>query len=190
MYDMYPWNGASAPKAPKAPEAPPAPVAPGESSAPQSTVAASDNTAYVVLAPGWDPASSAEPSCLVVLQSRQGYGVQRAQREWHGRFRPADSLRHRSHASQRRRGGQSLRSVLQRHHRQGHAGNAGLSSRRRPRSLRTFEQRPRPERKPTLTTTKVARGAHYSPPWSTCLLTGTRAIRGLGSRKFAWLGGI
>lgn len=53
----------------------PSPVAAGASSDPQPTVAASDNTAYVVLAPGWDPSSSAAPTSLVVLQSRAGYGV-------------------------------------------------------------------------------------------------------------------
>ena len=51
------------------------PVPPGSSSAPQSTVPASDNTAYVVLAPGWDPASTAAPSSFVVLQSRNGFAV-------------------------------------------------------------------------------------------------------------------
>ena len=51
------------------------PIVPGSSSAPQSTVAASENTAYVVLAPGWDPASTAAPTSFVVMQSRQGFGV-------------------------------------------------------------------------------------------------------------------
>jgi hypothetical protein len=53
------------------------PVPPGSSSAPQSTVGASDNTAYVVLAPGWDPDAGAStvPASLVVLQSKNGYGV-------------------------------------------------------------------------------------------------------------------
>jgi hypothetical protein len=51
------------------------PIPPGSSSGPQSTVAASANTAYVVLAPGWDPTSGAPPSKLVLLQSRSGYGV-------------------------------------------------------------------------------------------------------------------
>lgn len=51
------------------------PLAPGASSDPQSTVAASENTAYVVLAPGWDPASAAPPTSFVVLQSRQGFAV-------------------------------------------------------------------------------------------------------------------
>jgi hypothetical protein len=51
------------------------PILPGSSSDPQSTVAASENTAYVVLAPGWDPASAASPTSFVVLQSRQGFAV-------------------------------------------------------------------------------------------------------------------
>jgi hypothetical protein len=51
------------------------PIAPGSSSDPQSTIAASENTAYVVLAPGWDPASAAAPTSFVVLQSRQGFAV-------------------------------------------------------------------------------------------------------------------
>lgn len=51
------------------------PVFPGASSAPQSTVAASPNTAYVVLAPGWDPEGGAPPSSFVLLQSRSGFGV-------------------------------------------------------------------------------------------------------------------
>jgi hypothetical protein len=51
------------------------PVAPGASSDPQSTVPASASSAYVVLAPGWDPASGARPASLVVLQSKGGYDV-------------------------------------------------------------------------------------------------------------------
>jgi len=51
-------------------------VAPGASSTPESTVPASaDNTAYVVLAPGWDPASATPPTALVVLRSRGGFAV-------------------------------------------------------------------------------------------------------------------
>jgi hypothetical protein len=53
----------------------PSPVPPGSSSDPQPTVPASDNTAYVVLAPGWDPTSSTPPSAFVVLQSRNGFAV-------------------------------------------------------------------------------------------------------------------
>jgi hypothetical protein len=53
----------------------PAPVPPGGSSEPQSTVAASPNTAYVLLAPGWDPTSPAPPASIIVLQSRDGFGV-------------------------------------------------------------------------------------------------------------------
>jgi hypothetical protein len=51
------------------------PVPPGSSSDAQSTVPASDNTAYAVLAPGWDPASAAPPTSFVVLQSQGGFGV-------------------------------------------------------------------------------------------------------------------
>lgn len=51
------------------------PILPGSSSGPQTTVAASPNTAYVVLAPGWDPTSSAPPPSLIVLQSRSGFEV-------------------------------------------------------------------------------------------------------------------
>lgn len=52
------------------------PVPPGIASGPQSTIPASaDNAAYVVLAPGWDPASGAPPGSLVVIQSRGGYAV-------------------------------------------------------------------------------------------------------------------
>ena len=51
-------------------------IPPGASSAPQSTVACSASTAYVVLAPGWDPTSQAAPASLVVLESRgAGFGV-------------------------------------------------------------------------------------------------------------------
>jgi hypothetical protein len=51
------------------------PVPPGTSSAPQATVPASANTAYVVLAPGWDPTGSTPPTSFVVLQSVAGFGV-------------------------------------------------------------------------------------------------------------------
>jgi len=52
------------------------PVPPGSSSSPQSIVPASaDNTAYVVLAPGWDPTSTTPPQTLVVVQSRSGFAV-------------------------------------------------------------------------------------------------------------------
>ncbi|MCL2723311.1 MAG: hypothetical protein FWD69_02645 [Polyangiaceae bacterium] len=52
------------------------PIVPGASSDPQSVVAASDNPAYVLLAPGWDPASSSPPTSFVVLRSRAGFAVQ------------------------------------------------------------------------------------------------------------------
>ncbi len=51
------------------------PVPPGSSSDPEKTVPASVNTAYVVLAPGWDPAGAAPPTSFIVLQSRSGLGV-------------------------------------------------------------------------------------------------------------------
>jgi hypothetical protein len=51
------------------------PVPPGSSSAQEGTVPCSDNTAWVVLAPGWDPASPTPPTSFVVLQSRSGFGV-------------------------------------------------------------------------------------------------------------------
>jgi hypothetical protein len=51
------------------------PIAPGTSSDPQPTVPASANTAYVVLAPGWDPASSSPPASLIVMQSVDGFDV-------------------------------------------------------------------------------------------------------------------
>jgi hypothetical protein len=50
------------------------PVAPGGSSDPESTVPAS-NTAYVLLAPGWDPDSAAPPTSFVVMQSRNELAV-------------------------------------------------------------------------------------------------------------------
>jgi hypothetical protein len=51
------------------------PIAPGSSSDPLTTVAASENTAYVVLAPGWDPQSTTPPTSLIVMESRAGFGV-------------------------------------------------------------------------------------------------------------------
>ncbi|MGD0678669.1 MAG: hypothetical protein ABSC94_24945 [Polyangiaceae bacterium] len=51
------------------------PVAPGSSSALEATVPASDNMAWVVLAPGWDPSSSSPPASFVVMQSRSGFAV-------------------------------------------------------------------------------------------------------------------
>jgi hypothetical protein len=51
------------------------PIPPGQSSPPQSTVSASANTAYVLLAPGWDPASATLPTSFIVLQSQGGFAV-------------------------------------------------------------------------------------------------------------------
>ena len=52
------------------------PILPGASSDPQNTVPASANTAYAVLAPGWDPSKSPTPTAFIVLESREGYGVE------------------------------------------------------------------------------------------------------------------
>ena len=51
------------------------PISPGASSDPASTIAASENTAYAVVAPGWDPTSASLPTSFIVLQSRTGYSV-------------------------------------------------------------------------------------------------------------------
>jgi hypothetical protein len=51
------------------------PIPPVASSEPQSVVSASENTAYVLLAPGWDPASSAPPTSFIVMQSRVGFAL-------------------------------------------------------------------------------------------------------------------
>lgn len=51
------------------------PIVPGDSSGPQSTVPSSGDTAYVVLAPGWDPKSGTIPTSFTVLQSRASFGV-------------------------------------------------------------------------------------------------------------------
>jgi hypothetical protein len=53
----------------------PAPLVPGDSSGPQSAVPASDNTAYAVLAPGWDADASARPASLVALLSRSPFAL-------------------------------------------------------------------------------------------------------------------
>jgi hypothetical protein len=57
----------------------PAPVVPGASSEPYPTAPASANTAYVLLAPGWDPSADAGWGSLLVLQSRAGLEVHLAQ---------------------------------------------------------------------------------------------------------------
>jgi hypothetical protein len=51
------------------------PLPPGASSLPQVTLSASANTAYVLLAPGWDTASATAPEAYVLLQSREGFSV-------------------------------------------------------------------------------------------------------------------
>ena len=54
----------------------PTPLPPGSSSDPQSTIAASANLAYAVLAPGYDVTGDAgPPTSLVVLLSRTGFSV-------------------------------------------------------------------------------------------------------------------
>ena len=53
----------------------PNPILPGLSSSPQATVVASENTAYVVLAQGWDPTTAKAPTSFVVLRSRAGFAV-------------------------------------------------------------------------------------------------------------------
>jgi hypothetical protein len=51
------------------------PVPPTSSSAPLNTVPASDNTAWVVLAPGWDASGASPPTSFIVMQSRSGFAV-------------------------------------------------------------------------------------------------------------------
>ncbi len=51
------------------------PVPPESSSDPQDTIPASANTAYAVLAPGWDVTSSSAPTSLIAIQSRNGFEV-------------------------------------------------------------------------------------------------------------------
>jgi hypothetical protein len=51
------------------------PIAPGASSGPQDTVPASENTAYVLVAPGLDPPSPRPPATFLLLQSRTGFSV-------------------------------------------------------------------------------------------------------------------
>jgi len=51
----------------------PIPIRPGSSSDPQAAIPASANTAYVVLAPNWDPKSSTAPTAFIVMQSRSGF---------------------------------------------------------------------------------------------------------------------
>ncbi len=53
----------------------PTPIPPGASSDPADTVAASPNTAYVVVAPGWDATAGAPPASFLVLESRAGFAV-------------------------------------------------------------------------------------------------------------------
>ncbi len=48
-------------------------ILPGQSADPQPALPASPNSAYVVLAPGWDPEGSAPPTSFVVLLSINGF---------------------------------------------------------------------------------------------------------------------
>ena len=51
-------------------------VPPGASSDAKDAIPASaDNTAYVVLAPGWDPASTTPPTTFLLLESRGGFAL-------------------------------------------------------------------------------------------------------------------
>jgi hypothetical protein len=67
LYEAY-WSNVTF----SGPDSGVAPLSPGESSDAVTAVPASDNTAYAVLAPGWDPDASAAPTTFVVLQSRDG----------------------------------------------------------------------------------------------------------------------
>ena len=51
------------------------PVAPEDSSVFEPTVAASDNTAYALLAPAWDPSLSSGPTVFLVLESQTGFSL-------------------------------------------------------------------------------------------------------------------
>ena len=50
------------------------PVMPGESSTEQPIVPASPNTAYALLAPGWDP-EAGTPTSFILLESRGDFGA-------------------------------------------------------------------------------------------------------------------
>ena len=51
------------------------PVMPGESSPEQSSVSASPNTAYALIAPGWDADAGPTPSSFILLRSRGDFGL-------------------------------------------------------------------------------------------------------------------
>jgi hypothetical protein len=51
------------------------PLPPGSSSPPQTAVATSGNTAYVVLAPGWNLDASVPRTSLLILKSRSDFAV-------------------------------------------------------------------------------------------------------------------
>jgi hypothetical protein len=70
VYDAY-WQAVAF----EQPDGAADPIPPGDSSEPQTTVPASANTAYVLLAPGWDPTSATPPTSFIVLQSQAGFAV-------------------------------------------------------------------------------------------------------------------
>jgi hypothetical protein len=72
IYEAY-WQAVSFPN-PEAGDV--GGIPPGASSDPETTLPASANTAYVLLAPGWDPSRAAPPTSFVVLWSRSGFGVE------------------------------------------------------------------------------------------------------------------
>jgi hypothetical protein len=51
------------------------PIPPGTSSTPETSIFASPNTAYVLLAPRWDPSASTPPTSFVVLESNGGFAL-------------------------------------------------------------------------------------------------------------------
>ena len=51
------------------------PVGPAASSELHDTIPASENTAYVLIAPGWDPMRSVPPTAFIALQSTTGFAV-------------------------------------------------------------------------------------------------------------------
>jgi hypothetical protein len=51
------------------------PLLPGASSSKESALATSGNTAYVLLAPAWDPTSETPPASLIVLESASEFSL-------------------------------------------------------------------------------------------------------------------
>jgi hypothetical protein len=50
-------------------------VLPGSSSSPETTLQTSGDTAYALLAPGWNPTDDAGPTAFVVLESNEPIAV-------------------------------------------------------------------------------------------------------------------